>query len=94
MSKNLNEEVHYYGTIDTSGWNKFQQSWLTNKKIESVIKHKHLGYCAKIYPQEVESIKNKMTISLTVWPDNDCYNFTEEFKLKGIYEERKTLKEI
>ncbi len=94
MNKIVNENVRYYGTIDTTGFNDFQMSWFTRKKIEYVIKHKQLGYCVRIYAQELESIKEKMSIALTVWPDNDSYNFTENFKLNGIYEEREIIKEI
>lgn len=94
MNKIVNENVRYYGTIDTTGFNDFQMSWFTRKKIEYVIKHKQLGYCVRIYAQELESIKEKMSITLTVWPDNDSYNFTENFKLNGIYEEREIIKEI
>lgn len=94
MNKIVNENVRYYGTIDTTGFNDFQMSWFTRKKIEYVIKHKQLGYCVRIYAQELESIKEKMSIALTVWPDNDSYNFIEDFKLSGIYEEREIIKEI
>ena len=94
MKKIVNENVRYYGTIDTTGFNDFQMSWFTRKKIEYVIKHKQLGYCVRIYAQELESIKEKMSIALTVWPDNDSYNFTENFKLNGIYEEREIIKEM
>lgn len=94
MNKIVNENVRYYGTIDTTGFNDFQMSWFTRKKIEYVIKHKQLGYCVRIYAQELESIKEKMSIALTVWPDNDSYNFTENFKLNGIYEEREIIKEM
>lgn len=94
MNKIISENVRYYGTIDTTGFNDFQMSWFTRKKIEYVIKHKQLGYCVRIYAQELESIKEKMSIALTVWPDNDSYNFTENFKLNGIYEEREIIKEM
>lgn len=94
MNKIVNENVRYYGVIDTTGFNDFQMSWFTRKKIEYVIKHKQLGYCVRIYAQELESIKEKMSITLTVWPDNDSYNFAKDFKLSGIYEEREIIKEI
>ena len=35
-----------------------------------------------------------MSVSLTVWPDNDSYNFVNSFKLNGIYEEKLTITEV
>ena len=94
MDKVKNITKRYYGPIDTEGWNNYQVSWLTNRKIENVVKHKSLGYCVKLYEQEIEDIKKKMTIDLLVWPDNDSYNKIETFKLNGIYVETEILEEI
>ena len=87
MGKIINTTKRYYGSIDTVGWNNFQISWLTNRKIENVVKHKTLGYCARLYEQEIENIKKTMKVKLTVWPDNDSYNFIETIKINGIYVE-------
>lgn len=94
MKKTIHENVRYYGTIDTTGFNDFQMSWFTRKKIEYIIKHKQLGYCVRIYPQELDAIKQTMSVLLTVWPDNDSYNFVKSFNLNGIYEEKLTLTEV
>jgi hypothetical protein len=32
-------------------------------------------------------------IKLTVWPDNDSYNFTEEYNVDKIYKETVTIEE-
>lgn len=84
----------YYGVLDTTSLNNVQMERLTRKKIEYVIKHKQLGYCVRLYEQELESIKKTMTVKLTVWPDNDSYNYVEEFKLSNIYKETNTIEEI
>lgn len=84
----------YYGVLDTTSFNNVQMERLTRKKIEYVIKHKQLGYCVRLYEQELESIKNTMTVKLTVWPDNDSYNYVEEFKLSNIYKETNTIEQI
>lgn len=84
----------YYGVLDTTSFNNVQMERLTRKKIEYVIKHKQLGYCVRLYEQELESIKKTMTVKLTVWPDNDSYDYVEEFKLSNIYKETNTIEEI
>lgn len=89
----MNQEVRYYVKIDTSDWNNYQKSWLKNKKIEEVIKHKKLGYVVKIYEQDIETIMKSKKIKLTVWPDNDSYNFTEEYNVDKIYKETVTIQE-
>lgn len=94
MSNTINTIKRYYGTIDTAGWDNNQISWLTKRKIENVVKHKTLGYCAKLYEQEIDEIKKNMSVQLTVWPDNDSYNFVETFKINGIYVETEILEEI
>lgn len=94
MGKIINTTKRYYGSIDTVGWNNFQISWLTNRKIENVVKHKTLGYCARLYEQEIENIKKTMKVKLTVWPDNDSYNFIETIKINGIYVETEILEEV
>ena len=94
MGNTISVFKRYYGTINTVGWNQFQNSWLTKKKIENVVKHKSLGYCVKLYEQEIEDVKKKMTIDLLVWPDNDSYNKIETFKLNGIYVETEIIEEV
>lgn len=84
----------YYGVLDTISFNNVQMERLTRKKIEYVIKHKQLGYCVRLYEQELESIKKTMAVKLTVWSDNDSYNYVEEFKLSNIYKETNTIEEI
>lgn len=94
MGNIISTSKRYYGTINTEGWDKYQISWLTKKKIENVVKHKSLGYCAKLYEQEIEEIKKTMSVQLTVWPDNDSYNKIETFKLNGIYLETEIIEEV
>lgn len=94
MNKTIHENTRYYGVIDTTGFNDFQMSWFTRKRTEYVIKHKQLGYCVRIYPQELKSAKENMSVLRTVWPDNDSYNFVKSFNLSGIYEEKLTLTEV
>lgn len=94
MGNIISTSKRYYGTINTEGWDKYQISWLTKKKIENVVKHKSLGYCAKLYEQEIEEIKKTMSVQLTVWPDNDSYNFVETFKINGLYVETENLEEV
>lgn len=94
MGNIISTSKRYYGTINTEGWDKYQISWLTKKKIENVVKHKTLGYCAKLYEQEIEEIKKTMSVQLTVWPDNDSYNKIETFKLNGIYVETEIIEEV
>lgn len=84
----------YYGVLDTTSFNNVQMEKLKSKKIEYVIKHKQLGYCVRLYEQELESIKKTMTVKLTVWPDNDSYNYVEEFKLSNIYKETNFIEEL
>lgn len=94
MGNIISTSKRYYGTIDTTGWNQYQISWLTKRKIENVVKHKLLGYCVKLYEQDIDKVKNTMSIELTVWPDNDSYNFVETFKINGIYVETENLEEV
>ena len=94
MGNIISTSKRYYGTINTECWDKYQISWLTKKKIENVVKHKSLGYCAKLYEQEIEEIKKTMSVQLTVWPDNDSYNKIETFKLNGIYVETEIIEEV
>lgn len=84
----------YYGVLDTTSFNNVQMERLTRKKIEYVIKHKQLGYCVRLYEQELESIKKTMMVKLTVWADNDSYNYVGEFKLSNIYKETDTIEQI
>lgn len=84
----------YYGVLDTKDFNNREMQLLARKKIENVVKHKQLGYCVRLYEQELESIKKTMTVKLTVWTDNDSYNYAEEFKLSNIYKETNTIEEI
>lgn len=84
----------YYGVLDTKDFNNREMQLLTRKKIENVVKHKQLGYCVRIYEQELEGIKKTLTVTLTVWPDNDSYNYVEEFKLSNIYKETNTIEQI
>ena len=84
----------YYGVLDTTSFDNVDMELLTRKKIEYVIKHKQLGYCVRLYEQELESIKKTMTVKLTVWPDNDGYNYVEEFRLSNIYKETNFIEEV
>lgn len=84
----------YYGVLDTKDFNNREMQLLTHKKIENVVKHKQLGYCVRIYEQEFDDIKKTMTVKLTVWPDNDSYNYVDEFKLSNIYKETNFIEEV
>ena len=35
-----------------------------------------------------------MTVKLTVWPDNDSYNYVEEFKFSNIYKETNIIEQM
>ena len=84
----------YYGALDIKDFSNREMQLLARKKIENVVKHKQLGYCVRIYKQELEDIKKTMTVKLTVWPDNDSYNYVEEFKLSNIYKETNLIEEV
>lgn len=94
MNKIVNEKTIYYGTLDTTKFGKIEMEWLTNKKIEYVIKHKYLGYCVRLFDKEIENIKKTMTIDLAVWPDNDSYTVIETFKINGIYADKNIIEEV
>lgn len=92
--ENVYTSKKYYGALDTKDFNNQEMQLLARKKIENVVKHKQLGYCVRIYEQELEDIKKTMTVKLTVWPDGDSHNYVEEFKLSNIYKETNFIEEV
>lgn len=94
MDNIVHEIKRYYATLDTANWGKQDLQLLRNKRIEYVIKHKQLGYCVRIYEQELDDIRKTGTISLTIWPDGDSTSFVEVYKVTGIYVETQIVEEI
>lgn len=80
--------IKYYAVLDTSKFTKFQFEVLKRKGFIGVYKHKQLGWVKPITADEVETIKPTRKISINVWPDNDCYNFWEDYDVKRIVVER------
>lgn len=92
--ENVYTSKKYYGALDTKDFNNQEMQLLARKKIENVVKHKQLGYCVRIYEQELDDIKKTMTVKLTVWPDGDSYSEVEDFKLQHIFVETTTIEEV
>lgn len=89
----IRKYYNYYALIDTS---KLRNSnyLLANRKIESLIKHRALGYVVKIYESDLNKIRETGTITLSVWPDGDGTNFPEVFRVLDIYKESTVLEKI
>ena len=82
----MDNKIKYYVKIDTSNWNAYQKSWFENKLIIGVINHKKYGY---VIPMEnVEHIIKTKSVNVNVWPDNDSYNFWEEYDVEKIFVEK------
>ena len=84
----------YFVKIDTSNWNSYQKSWFKNKKIVGVKKHKNLGYVIEIKAEDLENIKNTRRINVNIWPDNDSYNFWQEYDVEKIICEKTIYEEL
>lgn len=80
--------------LNTSNWNNYQKSWLTYRKIVGLKKHKKLGYVIQVKPEDVEIIKTTRRINVNVWPDNDSYNFWQEYDVEKIICEKTTYEEL
>jgi hypothetical protein len=84
----------YFVKIDTTYWNSYQKSWLTHQKIVGLKKHKKLGYVIQIKLEDLENIKNTRRINVNVWPDNDSYNFWQEYDVEKIICEKTIYEEL
>ena len=84
----------YFVKIDTTYWNSYQKSWLTHQKIVGLKKHKKLGYVIQVKPEDLENIKNTRRINVNVWPDNDSYNFWQEYDVEKIICEKTIYEEL
>ena len=73
----MESKVKYFVKIDTSNWNSFQKSWLTYNKIVGMIKHPNYGYV--IPKKNVQNIIKTKRIRVNVWPDNDSFNFWQDY---------------
>ena len=82
----MDDKIKYYVKIDTSNWNEYQKSWFKYKSIIGVVNHKKYGY---VIPMEnVEHIIKTKRVEVNVWPDNDSYNFWEEYDVEKIFVEK------
>lgn len=76
-------KVIYYAVIDISEFTPFLKSVLKHGGFIGVKKHK-FGWAKQITAEEVEYIKTDKSIKIKVYPDNDCYNFYDDYKVKSI----------
>lgn len=82
----MDNEIKYYVKIDTSNWNAYQKSWFKNKSIIGMVNHKKYGY---VIPMEnVDNIIKTKSVNVNIWPDNDSYNFWEEYDVEKIFVEK------
>lgn len=84
----------YYIKLNTSYWNSYQKSWLQYHKIVGLKKDKKLGYVIQVKPEDLETIKTTRRINVNVWPDNDSYNFWQEYDVEKIICEKTTYEEL
>lgn len=87
--------IHYYVKIKSRGfaYKKCARPMPANRYMPAK-NHNRLGYVFEIYLDELEEIKKTKKLKLTVWPDNDSYNFTDDFEITDIIEECITYKEL
>lgn len=78
-----NIKVIYYAVIDISEFTPFEKSVLEHGGFIGVKKYK-FGWAKQITTEEVEYVKVNKTIKIKVYPDNDCYNFYGDYKVKNI----------
>lgn len=78
-----NIKVIYYAVLDISGFTPFEKSVLEHGGFIGIKKHK-FGWAKQITPEVVEYAKANKTIKINVYPDNDCYNFIDDYKVKSI----------
>lgn len=88
----MENKVKYFVKIDTTYWNSYQKTWFKNKAILGVIKHPKYGYVIPI--DNVENIIKTKRIYVNVWPDNDSYNFWQEYDVAKIFVEKTTYETI
>lgn len=88
----MENKVKYFVKIDTSNWNSFQKSWLKYNKIAGLIKHPNYGYV--IPKKNVQSIIKTKRIRVNVWPDNDSFNFWQDYDVAKIFVEKITYETI
>lgn len=84
----------YYIKLNTSYWNSYQKSWLKYNKIVGLKKHKKLGYVIQVKYEDLVDIKRTRRININVWPDNDSYNFWQEYDVEKIICEKTTYEEL
>jgi hypothetical protein len=88
----MENKVKYFVKIDTSNWNSFQKSWLKFNKIVGMIKHPNYGYV--IPKKNVQNIIKTKRIRVNVWPDNDSFNFWQDYDVAKIFVEKITYETI
>lgn len=84
----------YYIKLNTSNWNSYQKSWLKYRKIVGLKKHKKFGYVIRVKPEDVETIKTTRRINVNIYPDNDSYNFWQEYDVEKIICEKTIYEEL
>lgn len=86
-SNNTNQvnsvKVVYYAVIDISEFTPYERIALQRGGFIGVKKYK-FGWVKEITAKEVEYVKANKTIKIKVYPDNDCYNFIGDYKVKSI----------
>lgn len=88
----MKNKVKYFVKIDTTYWNSYQKTWFKNKAIIGMIKHPKYGY---VIPMDnVENIIKTKRIRVIVYPDNDSFNFFQEYDVAKIFVEKITYETI
>lgn len=88
----MKNKVKYFVKIDTTYWNSYQKTWFKNKAIIGMIKHPKYGY---VIPMDnVENIIKTKRIRVIVYPDNDSFNFWQEYDVAKIFVEKITYETI
>lgn len=88
----MENKVKYFVKIDTTYWNSYQKTWLKYNKIVGMIKHPKYGYVIPMY--NVKNIIKTKRIRVNVWPDNDSYNFWQDYDVEKIFVEKTTYETI
>ncbi len=88
----MENKVKYFVKIDTTYWNSYQKTWFKDGAIVGVIKHPKYGY---VIPMDnVKNIIKSKLIRVNVWPDNDNFNFWQDYEVAKIFVEKTTYETI
>ena len=68
------------------------KTWFKDKSIAGVIKHPKYGYVIPMY--SVKNIIKTKRIRVNVWPDNDDFNFWQDYDVAKIFVEKTTYETI